>query len=171
MKILITGKRGLAAALLNNLQQHSVVLTDQQNYNIRDVKNWASNFCDFDICINCAYDTWHQISVLEEFYSMWHNDPKKIIVNVGSTVSSYSRSELSKEHEYSSYRLHKQALELCFNKLVKVAACDIKLVNPGPIDTDLVSHLTCTKMSPAHVAERISWMINQPDIKRLDLWL
>ena len=171
MKILVTGKRGLAAALVNSLQQHRVFLTDQQNYNIQDVKAWASRFANFDVCINCAHDSWHQVSVLEEFYSMWHSDPNKIIVNVGSTVSSYSRTELDKEHEYFPYRLHKQALELCFNKLVKVAKCNIKLVNPGPMDTSMISHLTCTKMTPAHVADRISWLINQPDVKRLDLWL
>jgi len=171
MKILITGRRGLAAALINTLQQHHVFSTDQQNYNIKNVKNWASEFSEFDICINCAYDSWHQVGVLEQFYAMWKDNPKKIIVNIGSTVSNYSRTELDKEYEYSPYRLHKQALELCFNKLVRVAQCDIKLVNPGPIDTDMISHLNCTKMLPAHVADRISWIINQPDIKRLDLWL
>jgi len=171
MKILITGKRGLSAALINTLTQHHIHSTDQQNYNIQQVKDWAAEFVDFDVCINCAYDSWHQVSVLEEFNAMWKDDSSKTIVNIGSIVSSYSRTEVDKEHEYSPYRLHKQALELCFNKLVRVSKCNIKLVNPGPIDTSMISHLTCTKMSAAHVAERISWLINQPDIKRLDLWL
>jgi NAD(P)-dependent dehydrogenase (short-subunit alcohol dehydrogenase family) len=171
MKILITGERGLAAALVNTWHRHHVVSTNQQNYNIQDVKVWASDFANFDICINCAYDSWHQITVLEQFYSLWQNDSKKIIVNIGSNSASYSRTELDKEHEYSPYRLHKQALELCFNKLVKNAKCNIKLINPGPIDTDMVSHLQCIKMSPAHIADRIAWLIDQPDIKRLDLWL
>lgn len=171
MKILITGKQGLAGSLINTLQHHHVVSTNQTNYNIQDVKVWACDFVNFDICINCAYDSWHQVTVLEEFYSLWQNDPKKIIVNVGSNSALYSRTELDKEHEYSPYRLHKQALELCFNKLVKTAKCNIKLINPGPIDTDMVSHLQCIKMSPAHVADRIAWLIDQPDIKRLDLWL
>jgi hypothetical protein len=78
MKILITGERGIAAALVNTLQQHHVVLTGRKNYNIENVKQWASEFSEFDVCINCAYDSWHQISVLEQFYTMWKDNPEKI---------------------------------------------------------------------------------------------
>lgn len=171
MKILITGRRGLSAALATVLQDHQLVIADRQNYNIQKVKSWVKEFTDFDVCINSAYDEWQQVTVLEEFYSLWHTDTKKTIINIGSNVASYSRTEVDKENEYLSYRLHKQALQLCFDKLVRTAKCDIKLVNPGPIDTSMINHLQCTKMSTVHVADRISWLMNQPDIKRLDLWL
>lgn len=173
MNILITGSRGLAKSLGNILEKdHSVTYVSKSTgYNIADVKNWGNQFYHYDVCINSAYDRWHQVTVLEQFFWAWHNDSSKCIVNIGSTISDYARTEFDKEHEYMDYRVHKQALQLAFSKLTKQAKCDIKLINPGAMNTDMIKHLDFKNKMPADfVAEKIAFILFDPSIKRLDLW-
>lgn len=173
MKILITGQQGLAQSLARFLaKDHEVItISRQTGHDIQQVKTWAPDFYHCDMLINSAYHRWSQVEVLEQFFWAWHQDPAKIIVNIGSSISDYARTDREKDHEYMDYRTHKQALQLAFNRLTKQGMCDIKLINPGAMDTDMVRHLAWTnKMSTDFVAEKILPLLFDPCMKRVDLW-
>jgi hypothetical protein len=172
VKILITGTSGLAQGLLNLLElEHTITCVSRSTgYDILEVDTWASNFLDYDMVINNAYDGLGQLKVLEYFYSHWHLDANKHIINIGSRASYFPRSEQHLDSEYWPYRLHKQALEKAWEKMVN-SQCDIKLINPGPLDTDLIRNLEITKMPVTEAAECMSKFIFDPRIKRVDLWL
>jgi NAD(P)-dependent dehydrogenase (short-subunit alcohol dehydrogenase family) len=172
MNILITGTKGLAEALGQLLSQdnHVTCVSKSNGYNIADVMTWGPKFYHYDVCINCCYDTWHQVGVLEQFYYAWQNDSSKQIINIGSIISDYTRTNVTTEHEYLAYRVHKQALQTAFNKLSRSAKCDVKLINPGAIDTDMIKHMDCVKMSPEWLAVQIKNIMSQSWLKRVDLW-
>jgi hypothetical protein len=170
-RILITGEQGLAAALCRALHSHQVsTVSRRQGTHIKDVSQWGHEFLTHDIVINNAYDSWHQIAVLEFFAQHWQHDRSKMIVTIGSMVTDYARVEMHKDSQYWPYREHKIALQRCFQHLVSQCVCDIKLINPGPIDTDMISHLDCAKMDPDWLALIIKDIMQQPAIKRIDLW-
>lgn len=171
-KILITGGSGLAASLAKLLEHENTVtcVSRSQGHDIKDIADWFGRFSDHDIMINNAYQDWCQIRVLEHVWQAWSDRADRMIVNIGSTASDYARTETNKEAQYWPYRLHKQSLQACFQKIVTMSACDVKLINPGPIDTKMVGHLHCVKMSPDWLAEKIVWIMQQPEIKRVDLW-
>lgn len=173
MNILITGKKGLAQALRTVLTYNGHTVTNVSRdsaHDIKDVKSWGPRYYHYDVCINCAYSSWHQIDVLEQFYYAWRDDPEKQIINIGSKIADYARIETEIDYQYMDYRLHKQALQSAYNRLINTAWCDIKLINPGPIDTDMIAHLSCYKMPPQWVAQQIVAIMKQPAIKRVDLW-
>jgi dTDP-4-dehydrorhamnose reductase len=70
MNILITGTSGLAQALANQLgQAHTVTqISRATGHNIHDVESWGPSFYHYDVCVNCAYDQWAQVTVLEQFF-------------------------------------------------------------------------------------------------------
>jgi short-subunit dehydrogenase len=175
MNILITGTSGLAEALKQELGKHDNTVTCVSRSTGHDIKNileWAPGFYHYDVCINSAYDQWSQVNVLEQFFYAWRNNSSKQIINIGSSIVDYARIERDKEHEYMAYKNHKQALQSTFYKLVKLAECDIKLVNPGAIDTAMIQHLNfADKMTPTFVAEKIAAIMKEPTFKKVDLWL
>ena len=174
MNILITGTTGLARALATELElTHSVKQVSRRTgHNIQHVKDWGPNFYYYDVCINCAYDQWFQVDVLEQFYYAWCNDSTKQIINIGSSIIDYTRIEKEKDYEYINYRVHKQALQSAFYKLVKLSHCDIKLINPGAIDTKMIEYLNVSnKMTAEFVAKKITNVMQDPCIKKVDLWL
>lgn len=170
MKVLITGDRGLAEALGKSYSMQSVFYaTRSAGYDIKNVEAWGDQFLDVDLLFNCAYDGFGQVQVLEFFYNAWKNDPSKVIVSIGSKVIYSPRLDIQQDHEYWPYRLHKQALALAHETMVKNAKCTLKLINPGPIDTDMIAHQQCKKANPALLATNIKDWITNPFIKRVDL--
>jgi hypothetical protein len=173
MNILITGTVGLALALQKQLQAHHVVtcVSRSTGHDIKNILEWAPSFYHYDVCINCAYDQWSQVAVLEQFFYAWKDNTDKQIVNIGSSVVDYARIEHDQEHKYLDYRVHKQALQSAFHKLVKLSKCDIKLINPGAIDTSMIQHLNFSyKMDPLFVAGKIIAIMQEPAFKKVDLW-
>lgn len=170
MKILITGQSGLARALADVHHKDHVTCVSQSNsHDIALIKNWGSKFLDCDLVYNCAYSNIHQLTVLEFFYQHWRTDSSKIIVNIGSRVTSYPRIENKKD--YWPYLIHKQTLQQAYESMLPDAKCDIKLINPGPIDTDMIRHLSVPKFEPTTLAHRIKNLVADPTIKRVDLWV
>jgi hypothetical protein len=56
--------------------------------------------------------------------------------------------------------------------LVKLSHCDIKLINPGAIDTKMIEYLNVSnKMTAEFVAKKITNVMQDPCIKKVDLWL
>jgi len=173
MNILITGTAGLAASLKEQLSpQHTVTCVSRQTgHDINQVTDWGPDFYHYDVCINSAYSGWAQVAVLEQFYYAWRNDAGKQIINIGSSIIDYTRIEQDKEYEYMNYRVHKQSLQSAFYKLSKLAQCDIKLINPGAIDTAMIQHLNfADKMTPEFVAKKIVAIMQEPCFKKVDLW-
>lgn len=170
MKILITGSRGLAASLGDAYCNHEVRLVSRSTgFDINHIENWGSEFLDHDCVFNCAYDNFSQVKVLEFFYNSWKNNPSKQIISIGSRVVSHKRIDL--DSEYWPYRLHKQALQQAHDAMLLTALCDIKIVNPGPIDTAMIQHLQCSKLNPEDLAQQIKSIVANPLLKRVDLWL
>lgn len=170
MKILITGTKGLATALGNVYADQSVTMVSRSSgFDIKNVNNWGTEFLDYDCVFNCAYDGFAQVDVLEFFYNHWKNDPNKKIITIGSRIVTYKRSE--SESDYWPYRLHKQALQQAHDAMLLTAKCDMKIIHPGPIDTDMVKHIYCVKMSPVNLAQSIKEIVMSTTIKRVDLWL
>lgn len=173
MKILITGTRGLAQGLREFLEQeHTIICVSRTTgYDILEVDSWGQNFLDYDMVINNAYDGLGQLRILEYFYHHWRLNADKHIINIGSRASYFPRSEQHLDQEFWPYRLHKQTLEKAWEKMVN-SVCDVKLINPGPLDTDLIRNIeNIKKMSVTEAAERMSQFILDPAIRRVDLWL
>jgi len=170
MRILITGTRGLARALSDAYIDHSVTMVSRSvGYDINNVDQWGLEFLDHDCVFNCAYDKFAQVNILEFFFKHWGNDPSKKIINIGSRAVSYKR--LDGESGYWGYRLHKQALQQAHDAMLLTAKCDLKMFNPGPIDTAMIAHQQCIKLNPDEAAIKIKNFVADATIKRIDLWL
>ena len=170
MNILITGTKGLAHALGNAYIDHEVTSVSRSGgYDINNIDIWGSEFLDRVCIINCAYDKFAQVKVLEFFFKHWGNNPAKKIINIGSRAIIYRR--LDNDSGYWDYRLHKQALQQAHDAMLLTAKCDLKIINPGPIDTPMIAHHQCLKYNPDELAVKIKTVIEDPTIKRLDLWL
>ena len=171
MKILITGKTGIAGALAEAFNNHEVHIVSRSNgYDIANWQDWAWQFDGVDIFINCAYNEWHQVGLLEHFADSWKHDPDKTIVNIGSKVTDYSRSEREKDFEYFPYREHKKALQSVSQSLSDTCKCRILLINPGPVDTPMVAFLKVDKMSTDRFAKIVKMVVEVPEIRRVDAW-
>jgi hypothetical protein len=170
MKILITGTQGLAHSLGNAYIGHTVMSVSRSGgYDINDIDAWGSEFLDCNCVINCAYDKFAQVKVLEFFFRHWGNDPLKKIISIGSRSISHKR--LDNDLGYWDYRLHKQALQQAHDAMLLTAKCDLKIFNPGPIDTAMIAHQQCVKYNTDELAIKIKTLIDDPTIKRVDLWL
>jgi hypothetical protein len=169
MKILITGTRGLAQSLGKVYIDHSVTLISRSvGYDINDIDTWGDKFLDYDCVFNCAYDNFAQVKVLEFFYNHWKHDVNKQIVSIGSRTITFKRSE--NESGYWAYRLHKQALQQAHDSMLLDAKCDMKIINPGPVNTDMICHLDCVKLDTTALANIIKNISADLTIKRVDLW-
>jgi hypothetical protein len=171
VNIVITGSQETAKALKLALFEHNVTLVSRSlGFDIRNVTDWCQNFAEHDCIINYAYDGFHQIQVLESFATMWKQHSEKIIINIGSMVIDHVRSEPSLDHKYWPYRLHKQGLQQAYAKLSKECLCQIKLLNPGPIDTPMIQHLSVPKLSLIEFSKLVVLLLENPVLRRLDAW-
>ena len=169
MKILITGTRGLAHQLSVVYTNHKVTSVSRSSgFDINNVDHWGHEFVDHDCVFNCAYDGFAQVKVLEFFYNQWKQDVNKQIVSIGSRVINFKRSE--NDSGYWAYRLHKQALQQAHDSMLLDAKCDMKIINPGPVDTDMIRHLNCVKLDTTALANTIKNIAADVTIKRVDLW-
>ena len=170
MKILITGNKGIASALYDLYsKEHDVTMVSRKTgHNIKEIATWGVNFLDYDLVFNNAYEEFGQIAVLEFFFNHWKNDPSKVIVNIGSRSSYYKQKH---QADYWGYRIHKQSLQLAHDSMLSEAMCNIKIINPGPVDTDMVAGNPGLKFSKEDIANRIYCYVEDPAIKRVDLWL
>lgn len=170
MKILITGTRGLAHSLGDAYIDQSVTLVSKSGgFDIHNIDHWGTEFLEYDCVFNCAYAGFAQVSVLEFFYQHWKNDATKQIINIGSRAVTFKR--LDSDLGYWPYRQHKLALQQAVDAMLLDARCDIKIINPGPIDTPMIAHHQCVKYDPDALAIKIRNIVSDPDLKRVDLWL
>ena len=170
-KVLITGSKGLSAALAEVYSDCSVYCTSRSNNEFLErVDSWGHDFLDYNTVFNCAHSDIGQVKVLKYFSDHWCNDATKTIVNIGSIVADYPRSEVDKERDFFEYRYSKQSLQQAFFDVAKTYNCDIRLFNPGPIDTDMTRHIDCAKLDPVKCAKIIRKTLEETDFKRIDFW-
>jgi hypothetical protein len=172
MKILITGTRGLAQELAFIYADHDVTRVSlSTGHDIHKIEEWGVDFLDYDLVFNCAYAGTGQQLVLEYFYHHWWFMPNKGIVTLGSKVVTQPRSDLALENDYWPYRTHKQTLQSMHDTMWPKARCDLKIINPGAFDSAMVTHLDVPKLSLYELAVRIKKYVDDPVVKRVDLWL
>jgi short-subunit dehydrogenase len=170
MKILITGTKGLARALANAYIDHEVTLVSRSSgFDIAEIAHWGQEFLEHDCVFNNAYDGFLQVGVLEFFYSHWKNNYDKKIITIGSRAITHKRTDV--ESGYWPYRLHKQALQQAHDAMLLDAKCNMKIINPGPIDTDMIKHIDTVKIDTGDLADKIKNIVSDPTLKRIDLWL
>jgi NAD(P)-dependent dehydrogenase (short-subunit alcohol dehydrogenase family) len=173
MKIAITGHTsGIGLALANRLQQdHDIVgLSRSNDYNIEDVSSIVAAAKDCDVFINNAYCEYQQALLLQELYINWEHTDKQII-NIGSVVTNYPRSQIELNDLPWPYRDHKIALEKMFRNLVwRRSPCSLHLISPGPVDTPMVKHLQVSKLNPNSVVDVVLNIMYNRNIKELTLW-
>jgi hypothetical protein len=140
-------------------------------HDINCIAQWGADYLNYDSVFNCAYDGVGQQLVLEYFYHHWHSDATKQLITIGSKIITQPRIDLSCDSEYWPYRTHKQTLQSMFDCMVTNAKCDLKIINPGAIDTPMVEHQTIPKMSTVFLANKIYNFATDSTNKRLDIWL
>jgi hypothetical protein len=171
MKIVITGTRSLSRALCDYFDTvHEVTCLDK-SYDVHKVSQWANKFSHYDCIINCAYSEFGQLSVLEQFSAQWAEMPNKKIINIGSIVTDYCRSEREKDTEYFPYRIHKQALQSAFTKISRSAKCSVQLLNPGPFNSTMSAAVVSSKLDMLDICKSIDILLANNTIKRIDQWL
>jgi hypothetical protein len=171
-KILITGRTGLAEALAKIYSNELVTCVSKSaGYDINCVDQWGVDYLDYDCVFNCAYDGIGQQLVLEYFYHHWHSNATKQLITIGSKVITQPRIDLGCDNEYWPYRLHKQTLQSMFDSMVTTARCDLKIINPGAIDTLMTKQQTVPKMSTNFLADKIYNFAEDRINKRLDIWI
>jgi hypothetical protein len=173
MNILITGKKGLADGLKkvyesdkNNLVQ----VISRPDFDIHNVSSWGEMFVDSDLLYNCAYDNDGQLKVLECFARLWSDDPSKTIVTIGSMSADYPRLEIEKNQNFWMYRYHKKILQEAVRDLRSECHCDLRIYNPGAIDTQMIKHLSVPKYNILTLAHQIKQLTEMSGLKRVDLW-
>jgi short-subunit dehydrogenase len=170
MKILITGTRGLGNALAEAYCEHNVIAVSKSTgHDIKNISQWGSLYLDCDLVFNCAYDGYAQVDVLEFFFNHWKDLSNKTIVSIGSKAIYGSRIENTQA--YWAYQTHKIALQSAHNSMLATAKCDIKIFNPGPVDTEMIAHHSVPKYSTNELATVIKKLVAIPTIKRTDLWI
>lgn len=172
MKILITGTKGLAQELAFVYADYNLTSVSlSTGHDILQIEEWGVNFLDYNLVINCAYSGVGQQLVLEYFYRHWQFDPTKSIITIGSKVITQPRADLTADHNYWAYRIHKKTLQTMHDSMWPTAQCDLKIINPGAFDSDMVLHLDVPKLSLRNLAVRIKKIADDPITKRVDLWL
>jgi hypothetical protein len=168
--VLITGSDELAIALQKVFSDHNVVLVSRKSgHDINCVDQWGGVFTNHDMAINCAYSDHGQLKVLDYFFNCWKNDPAKKIITIGSRVISHR--PVATSFDYWPYKLHKQQLQLAHDAMLSEAVCDMKIINPGPIDTKMVRHHAVPKFSTEEFATKVKEIANDRSLKRVDLWV
>ena len=170
MKILITGTTGLAQELAFVYADCDVAAVSlSTGHDILKIDEWGVDFLDYDLVFNCAYSGIGQQLVLEYFHHHWQYNPTKGIITIGSKVITQPRADGT--NAYWPYRIHKQTLQSIHNSMWPTAQCDLKIINPGAFDSEMVAHLDVLKLSLYELAIRIKKYVEDPVIKRVDLWL
>ena len=154
MKIAITGHtKGIGKELDNFFSANATIigLSRSTGYDINNVDSIVEAVKECDVFVNNAYSGYQQAILLEEVFNIW-KDTNKTIINIGSAITDYPRTELELDNNPWPYRDHKLALQKKFRELAWGSTnCRIALISPGATDTDLIKHLDCIKLSANEV--------------------
>lgn len=173
MKIAITGHtKGIGKAIADTFSEHTIIgLSRSNGYDINNTSQICKAIVDCDIFINNAYNSDCQTSLLEKMFMLWR-EKDKLIINIGSTVTDYPRTEIDKDHLPWDYRDDKKLLQATFRKLAKMNCnCRLALVTPGSTDTDMVRHHNNPKLDPNEVANAVKLIVENKYLKEIVLYV
>jgi len=173
--IAITGHTsGIGKACTDMFSKENVFGYSKSNgWNIQSpdqiIQDVVSNDCS--VFINNAYNENYQSILLEKLHNQWRNT-EKIIVNIGSYITDYPRLERNKDKEPWDYRDHKQDLLKTFRKIaLEDSLCRVHLINPGPVDTPMIEHISANKLQAKQVADTISSTIKYAWLKEIIIYV
>lgn len=162
MKALITGKSKLAGAITSEL--HDTIVVEKleiESCRVESEIPWKH----FDIFINNASVGFSQTDLLNEAFSEWRHDEKKLIINIGSRAG---RPNISKGYLYGAQKaaLNHLADNLNYNSDRK---CGIITLNLG-----LVEHEDIPSLSYDDITEVIrdlifDWYTGRPTMTNITL--
>ena len=172
MKIAITGhSQGIGLAIADRLNQHDIHgLSRTNGYDITNTSQIINAVRDCDVFINNAYHSYCQTELLSTLYLEWQ-DLNKIIINIGSAVTAYPRTEVLLNDQPWPYRDHKISLEKEFRKLAwQGTNCRLALINPGATDTTMMQAHNCIKLNPIEIAKAVELVLTNPYIKEMTVY-
>lgn len=141
MKIAVTGSSKLAGAIVKQLSATPIRIEQEVDKS------------QYDVFINCAHKDFEQTRLLEEWFSTWHNDKSKLIINISSRAG---LPNLSKGYMYGA---QKAALDHLSDNLIyncEDKQCRITTIGLGMLEeTD--SSLTYTE-----VCDTLQYILNIP---------
>lgn len=179
MKIAVTGHTsGIGKSLFNECTKrgHEVMGFSRSNgYDISNEKSQrklVDDISEFDLFINNAHDKFSQSEVFTRVWKSWRNQ-KKIIVNIGSIVTSMRSGPDSPQHPMgrAHYAAEKAALEMATNWAWcdLEAKCDVCMIRPGVVDTPRTreDRLGLKKIDADQMAAYIMYsVLDQPFVVR-----
>ncbi len=172
MKIAITGhSQGIGLAIANQLIHHDIIgLSRTNGYDIANISQIIDAVRDCDVFINNAYCDYCQTKLLSALYLEWQ-DLNKIIINIGSAITVYPRTEVALNDQPWPYREHKISLEKEFRKLAwQGTNCRLALINPGATDTNMMQAHICIKLNPIEIAKAVELVLTNPYIKEMTVY-
>ena len=176
MKIAITGHtKGIGQGLytyFNSLGHDVTGFSRTNGYNLTnpEVRQQVVNKSkDFDIFINNSYNG--QNELFNEIFPLYKDDESKTIVNIVSFLKYREFLPFADQYKINKNNLYKSSLKHAFAQSKK---CRIINVNPGYVDTDMVTHITNKKISVNDAVQLISYAVLQPqhiEIGELSFWI
>lgn len=136
MKIAITGHTsGLGKAFYDSYQGDRLGFSRSNGFDIEhnsSRKMIAAASMNCDVFINNAHFGNSQTDMLYDMYDLWHDDPSKTIINIGSNTTSGIKSF---SHIYSA---QKASLEKASEQLYSNSKCNITLIRFGWLGTEKI---------------------------------
>lgn len=135
MRALITGKTKLAGAITSELHDTKIGTQTIQIESCRVESDIPWNY--FDVFINCAHVDFKQTELLNEAFTEWKDDSKRLIINISSRAA---KPNISKGYLYAAQKaaLNHLADNLVYNSDRR---CGIVTLNLGLLDHDEIPSL------------------------------
>lgn len=135
MRALITGKTKLAGAITSELHDTKIGNQTIQIESCRVESDIPWNY--FDVFINCAHVDFKQTELLNEAFTEWKDDSKRLIINISSRAA---KPNISKGYLYAAQKaaLNHLADNLVYNSDRR---CGIVTLNLGLLDHDEIPSL------------------------------
>lgn len=176
MKIAITGHtKGIGQGLytyFTNLGHTVEGFSRTNGYDLSSIsarQKIVSKSTDFDVFINNAYIG--QNDLFNELFPVYKDDTSKTIVNIASFLKYREFLPFTDPYKINKNNLYKSMVKHAFLKEKK---CRLISINPGYIDTDMVTHISNPKMTVDDAVKIIGWAILQPqhiEIGELSFWI
>ena len=175
MLIAITGHaNGIGAAITDAASEkgHTIIGFDlETGDDINDTDSIIEQAKIADVFINNAYAPGAQLLLLQKLFSLWHDDPSKTIINMGSKAKYFPVGH----NQLTEYTLEKRMLSEEFQRcqFYSNKKCRLIGINPGFVETAMTESMNVPKLSPEVVVEAIVWALGMPqevEIGELSIW-
>lgn len=141
MQIAVTGSSKLAGAIVDKFSATSIRVEQSVD---------KSNF---DVFINCAHVGFEQTVLLHDWFSAWHNDKNKLIINISSRAG---LSNISKGYMYAA---QKASLDHLSDNLVY--NCEDKLCRITTLCLGMLEE-TNSSLNYNEVCDMLDYIIHMP---------